>query len=402
MIYLGSKKSLAPPMGAMVMDRMRLKNFRCFRDERNVRLAPLTLLVGENGAGKTSFMAMARILSEISSGSANPDFRREPCDLGSFDEIAYRDKSFQAKTFEAGFDTALRAPNLGDSESARYRVDVAFGKWGTAPVPVRRRFSLGDDFAEYLDDGVNPEECAMTSSAVAVSALEAAPASAKPRRTYYPKLLAADTEGYHIPAHLSELRTQNGEMWETVKRSLEKFGQESGLFDEINIEDLGDNGRDPFQIRVRKSDNGHETTFHNLIDAGYGVSQALPVVAQTVRDVRYSDAESSKLFLIQQPEAHLHPRAQAALGSLFCRLANQRNQFIIETHSDHLMDRVRMDARDGIGQVKPEDVSILYFERSGPQAKIYSLGVDRNGNVTRAPNSYRRFFMEETKRRLRP
>ena len=380
----------------MVMDSIRLRNFRCFRDVKYARLAPLTLLVGENSAGKTSFMAMLRILSDISAGSETPDFRREPYDLGGFNEIAYRDKSYRAKTFEAGFDATLPAPNLGELESARYRVDVIFGKRGTAPVPVRRRFSHGDASAEYLDDAVKARGCAVASSAV--SALAAAPIRTKPRRAYDPKRLTADAEDDHIPAYLAELSAQNGERWETIKRSLEKFGQESGLFDEINIRDLGDNGRDPFHIRVRQSDNGHETPFHNLIDVGYGVSQALPVVTQTVRDVRYSGAESPKLFLIQQPEAHLHPRAQAALGSLFCRLASPRNQFIIETHSDHLMDRVRMDARDGVGQVKPEDVSILYFERSGSEVNIHSLGVDDNGNVTGAPNSYRRFFMEETKR----
>ena len=47
------------------MNETRLKNFRCFRDEQRARLAPLTLLVGENSTGKTSFMAMIRILSDI-------------------------------------------------------------------------------------------------------------------------------------------------------------------------------------------------------------------------------------------------------------------------------------------------------------------------------------------------
>ena len=199
------------------MDSIRLRNFRCFRDVKYARLAPLTLLVGENSAGKTSFMAMARILSDISAGSETPDFRREPYDLGGFDEIAYRDKSYRAKTFEAGFDAALPAPNLYDSESARYRVDVTFGKRGTTPVPVRRRFSLGDDFVEYLDDAVKARGCAVASSAV--SALAAAPIRTKPRRAYDPKRLTADTEGDHIPAYLAELSAQNGERWETIKRS---------------------------------------------------------------------------------------------------------------------------------------------------------------------------------------
>ena len=72
------------------MDSITLRNFRCFREEQTARLAPLTLLVGENSTGKTSFMAMIRALwDRLLSGSQVPDFKEEPYDLGSFDEIAH-------------------------------------------------------------------------------------------------------------------------------------------------------------------------------------------------------------------------------------------------------------------------------------------------------------------------
>ena len=106
------------------------------------------------------------------------------------------------------------------------------------------------------------------------------------------------------------------------------------------------------------------------------------------------------MFLLQQPEVHLHPSAQAALGSLFCQVASWKRQLIIETHSDHLIDRVRMDVRDGGSRLKPEDVSILYFERGDLEVRIHSLRIDDDGNIVDAPDSYRRFFMEETKRSL--
>ena len=71
------------------MDQITLKNFRCFREEQTARLAPLTLLVGENSAGKTSFMAMIRALWDAHVGLQTPDFKEDPYDLGSFDEIAH-------------------------------------------------------------------------------------------------------------------------------------------------------------------------------------------------------------------------------------------------------------------------------------------------------------------------
>ena len=106
------------------------------------------------------------------------------------------------------------------------------------------------------------------------------------------------------------------------------------------------------------------------------------------------------MFLLQQPEVHLHPSAQAALGSLFCQVAEPRRQLVVETHSDHLIDRVRMDVRDGVGNLKPEDVSILYFERNDLDVRIHSIRLDEEGNVLDAPEGYRWFFLEETARSI--
>ena len=106
------------------------------------------------------------------------------------------------------------------------------------------------------------------------------------------------------------------------------------------------------------------------------------------------------MFLLQQPEVHLHPSAQAALGSLFCQVASRERRLVVETHSDYLLDRVRMDIRDSKTSLKPEDVSILFFERGDLDVHIHSLQVDREGNILNEPESYRRFFLQETQRSL--
>ncbi len=69
---------------------------------------------------------------------------------------------------------------------------------------------------------------------------------------------------------------------------------------------------------------------------------------------------------------------------------------MVETHSDYIVDRVRMGVRDNI--IRPENVSILFFERFGLDVKIHSLEVDELGNVLNAPPSYGQFFMEELDR----
>ena len=109
----------------MSITNVKLKDFRCFREEQTARLAPLTLLVGENSTGKTSFLAMIRILSDVARNLRNPDFKEDPYDLGSFDEIAhYRGaRGGRTSSFEAGFSI-----KLDGKRDPLIHFEFAFGK----------------------------------------------------------------------------------------------------------------------------------------------------------------------------------------------------------------------------------------------------------------------------------
>jgi len=222
-----------------------------------------------------------------------------------------------------------------------------------------------------------------------------APVRSRPRRTYDPIRPSQDPEGEYIPTYFANISRSNQEEWRRLKKALEEFGKTSGLFDEVTIRSLGRGIGTPFQVEIRKFGKRLKGPSKNLIDVGYGVSQILPVITELSR------RDSPQVFLLQQPEVHLHPSAQAALGSLFCNIAAEgKQQIIVETHSDHLLDRVRMDVRDGKTELKPKDVSILFFEEGELDVSIHSIRLDENGNVLDAPPSYRRFFMEETRRSI--
>ena len=138
------------------VDEITLENFRCFREKQIARLAPLTLLVGENSTGKTSFMAMIRALWDVAYRHRIPDFKEEPYDLGSFDEIAHHRgaKGGRAEEIGAGFKTTLTAfPRQGRrADSVPYCFSVTFNKKGTAPIPVTRRFGFEDVQMEIRQD----------------------------------------------------------------------------------------------------------------------------------------------------------------------------------------------------------------------------------------------------------
>lgn len=451
------------------MDEVRVKNFRCFREEQRVRLAPLTLLVGENSTGKTSLMAMIRALAGSVRGFDMPDFKENPYDLGSFEEIVHNRGSAKGSPafFSGGFSIANTTNHDPTHTGKPFSYDLTFGRAGSYPVPVRRTVRLGEARIEesmanseshllrvatsrgnwearvqsdgrvfinqrpilmplniVLYDAVGHEEGQLGDSfaqiegsppigsedfeeiqEVAISPIGAhgmgrrlhasAPIRSQPRRTYEPARVISDPEGSSVPMYLAEIQSQEKDQWKNLKQRIESFGRSSGLFDEIDIGSWGDGEGDPFQVQVRKYSGRTKGPRRNIVDVGYGVSQALPLVTELLRPERAS------MFLLQQPEVHLHPSAQAALGSLFCQVAAPDGpQLIVETHSDHIIDRVRMDVLEGASGLRPEDVSILYFERGNLEVTIHSLEIDKSGNVIGAPESYRRFFAEELDRSL--
>ena len=429
------------------MDRITLENFRCFHEKQSARLAPLTLLVGENSTGKTSFMAMIRILWDAIHNRSGYNFNEEPFDLGTFKDIAYHSNGEQAEYFYAGF------------EENKYNYGVQFEKDGATPVLKRKEITKGNtsliqqvssnqyiatlstvngswQFQRHVElyDTLEelPEFRFMTNFPYKSERLQenfspldnspiittedwekiyildrkisstfrkyrdkrpyaSGPVRTSPLRTYDPYSIKIEHEGGHIPMYLADTFLRNQQEWQHIKERVEQFGQQSGILDRIKIKHFG-NEYEPFQIMIRKGGKGKTGPWRNLKDVGYGVSQILPLLTDIFRD------DSFDIYLLQQPEVHLHPMAQAALATLFRQHANNNKQFIIETHSDYIIDRVRMEVRDGL--VKPDDVSLLYFEREGFDVKIHSLRYDKAGNVLGAPPSYGKFFMEEVDRAI--
>lgn len=126
----------------------------------------------------------------------------------------------------------------------------------------------------------------------------------------------------------------------------------------------------------------------SVSSVGYGVSQALPVIVEIFSRPKHS------WFAIQQPEVHLHPKAQAALGEVVFNLSGIENKkFIIETHSDYMIDRFRISCRKGDSRINAQ---ILFFERTEMGNKLTSIEIDSNGNFQgEQPSGYREFFIRE-------
>ncbi|MBP5281710.1 MAG: DUF3696 domain-containing protein [Lachnospiraceae bacterium] len=118
-----------------------------------------------------------------------------------------------------------------------------------------------------------------------------------------------------------------------------------------------------YQIMLR-DENGVQT---NLIDNGFGISQVLPIVTESVALMAYQGKESNadKILLIEQPELHLHPAAQAELAELFvdCVKNNDGKKIIIETHSEHLIRKLQILVASPQCPITRDMVRIYYVDK---------------------------------------
>jgi predicted ATPase len=138
------------------MHKVTVENYRCFREEQTARLAPLTLLVGENSTGKTSFLAMIRALWQVAFDSKVPDFQEPPYDMGTFSEIAHNRGRGSAASFGASFERSInnvrgRRARPGDSVT----FEVTFGRKDGVPYPTTRRLYDSQQSIEVAEDHVH-------------------------------------------------------------------------------------------------------------------------------------------------------------------------------------------------------------------------------------------------------
>ena len=127
------------------------------------------------------------------------------------------------------------------------------------------------------------------------------------------------------------------------------------------------------------------TDFHRPVHTGFGLTQVLPIVVAAL------SAKEEDLLLIENPEVHLHPAAQGAMGNFLTQVASAGVQVMIETHSDHVLNGIRRAVRMGV--LSNESVALHFFrprreekDDCGPQ--VESPAIDTNGNIDSWPDGF--------------
>lgn len=203
---------------------------------------------------------------------------------------------------------------------------------------------------------------------------------------------------YRLDRHLKTSGTHFASMWHDMSQSetsagleiVKRFGQESRLFDELKVEVISKKiSNSPMLVKVKQ--HGKEFL---LGQVGVGVSQVIPVVVDAV----YASGKKRPRFLLQQqPELHLHPIAQAALGEFMYSMTKQKISYVVETHSDFLIDRFRSLIRD---DKNPSRCQIIFCENTEKGNIATVIAISERGEIQNAPDNYKVFFVNELLRTM--
>jgi predicted ATPase len=153
--------------------------------------------------------------------------------------------------------------------------------------------------------------------------------------------------------------------------------REMGLIESFKVDEIKA-GSNRWQALVRTRPHGPEVL---LTDVGFGVSQVLPVIT-----LLYYVPEGATVIL-EQPEIHLHPLAQAHLADLILGAAQRRRvQVILESHSEHLL--LRLQRRIAEGKTSPDEVKLFFCDAVGSASRLRPLDLDIFGNIRNWPDRF--------------
>jgi len=411
------------------------KNYRGFK-EISLPLEKTIFLVGDNSTGKSSLMYLANyvINSELDSNPSlksdsladrydffSPYFDNADVTIGfmkntqenniaklitikkgsDFDSpLVLRFSIIKNKTLftikRKGIDIYVRIKKLRETfsdTSSIYKLHDDNKKFIRCPLSatnssindiktiIRAIASLGEDKGKNLfEESTNFLFENYLGKFRLISPLRANPSS------YYNYSDKIDTKGSHFAPLLYDIKNKSDSEKRNKALSLiNSYGKDSGLFDEIDVEKMSKIIESPpLVVTIKRKDK-----IFSITQVGFGVSQSLPIIVDAAISCVYSD---NVIFGLQQPELHLHPRAQASMGQFIFDCAKENLNMLVETHSDFIIDRFKSLQKHAEVKINSE---ILFIESSCNGNIINRIPINDDGETCEEPDSYRDFFVQE-------
>lgn len=419
-----------------MLKSIRLKNFKAYKDSGEVPLAPLTVIVGANNSGKSTLfhalLALVQTARDSEQGWGPRLVTKGLVDLNGYDDIVHGRSQTDSPSFEISvrLDTDAASPQTNTGNGARVvfadRANISFGlddelgeiaveaselRSGEKPVIAVKRNPSGGWSLATAPPG-SPQRAHIDFRSV-FPCLEM-PKEDRPSKAYMNAVQTANSTASFWKeifakqiSHISPLRVRVP--WQAsvgARTSSEPRGGENLLAD-LGSKEKDRKGRTRLElvnewlakrkilknihsyklggrsenVRTLRGDEWDGFNNINIAGMGEGISQLLPIVAYSLFGAK------DDCVIVEQPEIHLHPALQAELGDLFIDVAQTgQRQVLVETHSEHLVLRVRRRVAEG--KLKPDQVAILFVEKHGGKSKVRRLDLNSRGHFSDWPKGF--------------
>ena len=384
----------------MKIDRVEIKNFKSLKDI-NIELNNLTLLTGINSTGKSSFIqalllmkqnekyfniVSSRIalkkLSDLSKKNGfsfsddsyleikSLELNREYIKLGDIKTILYQD-SFKE-------DILLRLyyhkKNISISFSEiniRYDIDIITNDEKIVIEElIKNDVNIFNNFQYIMTDRVAPQ------ISYGLSEKDIKKNLIGHSGEYTAHYLAVNKNKILEIEKLRHKESKTNQFLENVSLWLGEISNgidiSSEVYQDMQLAKL----TYQYTYGKRKSNN------YSPLNVGFGVTYVLPIIVSILK------AKLGDLLIIENPESHLHPAGQSKIAELCSIAAANGVQIIVETHSDHFLNGLRVATKKGI--IKPKESNIYYFRKeiNSLETKIDKLNVDKYGNINDWPDGF--------------
>lgn len=347
-----------------------LHNYKCFVDQC-VSFKALTLFSGLNGTGKSSVLQSLLLLRQSYQQDLLPGrglaLNGDLANVGTAQDALFENAAEDAIAFQ------LRLKN-GHEQTWRFLYDretdvLSLDSSNTNDIEIYNSSLFGNDFHYLAAERLGPRRFFDMSDFQVHHQRQLGPAGEHTAHflSIYGDKIKVHTDLAHPDAASLDLKNQ-------VEAWLGEISPGTQISVTPNL------GTDT--ISLQYAFVGQEISrFYRATNVGFGITYALPILVAVL------SSQPGALVLIENPEAHLHPKGQSQMGKLLAHAAHSGIQIVLETHSDHVLNGIRVAVHDG--ELAPEDVQIHFFQRQKDgQAQVLSPRIDRNGRIDQWPDGF--------------
>ena len=347
-----------------------LESIKCFLEKQELNLAPITIMYGKNGRGKSTVAQALLLLAQSMADHndvSNLLLTGKYVALGTFSDVISSNSDnghfcitlkSDDEIVEMGFSELPNKPQIAIVDTLNVNGISRFEK-------ISEDESNVESEKKSVTTTSDIKSLQMLKSARYVSAGRLGPQNSIVRNDS----LADDDLGVNGEYLINVLSRKGVAFREDVEKALGEI---------LGGAAMRIKNTDSERIELYLNSKGGKDTFRP-VNVGFGYSYVLPVIVAALL------AQSDSLLIIENPEAHLHPAAQSRIMKFLINVAKEKNlQIIIETHSDHVVNGMRIAMKERT--LDPHDAHVLYFSDNENTVKMITC--DKNGTLSDYPDDF--------------